>query len=118
MSLSTETSKQTNQKINDPEGTFFAYVWVGFFVLVGIFSLFSGDWFAMLICTPFFIAIAYLFFLIAKTKAEGTTISIDDKTISYPGGSIAAESITDYFTPSFGYKAQKFILLSSKILLS
>lgn len=107
MSLSTETSKQVNQKINDPAGTFFAYVWVGFFVFLAILCLFSGDWFAILIGTPFFIATAYPFFLIAKTKAEGTTISVDDKTISYPGGSIAAESVTDYFTPSFWLQSMK-----------
>ncbi len=106
MSVSTETSKQTNQKINDPAGTFFAYLWVGFSAFLVILC-FTGGWFGKLIGAPFFIAIAYLFFLIAKTKAEGTTISVDDKTISYPGGSIAAESVTDYFTPSFWLQSIK-----------
>lgn len=106
MSVSTETSKQTNQKINDPAGTFFAYLWVVVFAFLVILCLVAGGWLGVL-GTPFFIAAAYLFFQIAKTKAEGTTISVDDKTISYPGGSIAAESVTDYLTPSFWLQSIK-----------
>ena len=104
MSISTETSKQANQKINDPAGTFFAYLWVGLF---GFIAMYSFGMPIDVLITPFLTALTYIFYLTAKTKAKGTTISIDDKTISYPGGSIAAESVKDYFTSSYWLQCTK-----------
>ena len=107
MAVSTSTQKTQDLKIHDPSGTFFAYVWTLIFVVIPIMVFVNGGFVNGLLASLFLFPVAYFFFLTAKAKTEGTTLSVENQSITYPGGSIAAESIVSYFTPSFWLQSTK-----------
>jgi hypothetical protein len=125
MSVSTATQKAQDLEMHDPAGTFFAYVWFLFTLAMALGSAFLASQpdidyrdlpFAdgSLDTARFYglggaalFPVATFFFLVARAKTKGVRLSIEDESITYPGGGVAAASIFSYFTPAFWLQATK-----------
>ena len=125
MNSASTTSHPTNQNlvIHDPKGTFVAWLRPFIWIFVGFFIVVVMPYWFKNICTPpvliphvliyqiilglLMMALSIFEVFVALAKGKGTTLSLGDQSITYPGGSVAAENMLSYFKPSYWLQSTK-----------
>jgi hypothetical protein len=107
MEASTNQTSNEDLIVHDPSGTLFSWIWAAVCGLIPLYVLLNGAFSSFVVTGAICFPLAYFFFLVARVKTQGVVVKNKEKLITYPGGSIAAESIMSFVSISYWLQATK-----------